>query len=174
MIFSKHARINEMISQTYLDIIELCAEIKVMIKTQQKSLIKRTVQPLCGKIENKLKDAEARFRTHTKNVEKEAELCHMLEASESRELILRNKLQEEKKNKAETRRKHCALLSSINTAQKHEKVRNMRHRHTGNWLFATTEYKSWMESKVSSVICCYGGLPLCMPRSKFANLSRYS
>lgn len=70
-----------------------------MIKAQQKSLIKRAVQTLGSSVEQKFKDAERRFRFHRKNVEKEAELCNMIEAAESRALVLRDRQLQEMNDK---------------------------------------------------------------------------
>jgi hypothetical protein len=57
---------------------------------------------------------------------------------------------------AEARKRLLELLSIINGQQKHEKVRNVRHKDTGNWLFARPEYRSWTNMKTSSALCCYG------------------
>jgi hypothetical protein len=84
---------------TYLDIIEQCMEFRSLIKAQQKNLLKRVVHPLNSSIEQKFKDAETRFRAHRKTVEREAELCHMIEAAESRALVLRDKQLQELNNK---------------------------------------------------------------------------
>jgi hypothetical protein len=73
-----------------LDIIELCMEFKSMIKEQQKHPLKRVVQGLSSGVDQKLKDAETRFRAHRKTVEKEAEVCNMIEAAEVRAVVLRN------------------------------------------------------------------------------------
>lgn len=50
-------------------------------------------------MEQKFKDAEARFRAHRKTVEKEAETCHMIEAAEARAIVLRDRKLQEMSNK---------------------------------------------------------------------------
>ena len=75
----------------YLDIIELCMEFRSIIKEQQKHPLKRVLQPLSSGVDQKLKDAETRFRAHRKTVEKEAEVCNMIEAAEVRAVVLRDK-----------------------------------------------------------------------------------
>ncbi|KUJ17727.1 uncharacterized protein LY89DRAFT_60414 [Mollisia scopiformis] len=159
-IFStaKHPRLTEAVARTYLDIIELCMDFKSMIKGQQRNPLKRVVHS--PSMEHKFKDAEARFRAHRKAVEKEAETCHMIEAAEARALVLRDRQLQEMNNKAQTKLKVLKLLSNINSQQKHQKVRKIRHADTGNWLFATQEYRSWMDSKSSTAFCCYG-IPGC-------------
>ena len=42
-------------------------------------------------VEQRLKEAEAKFRIHRKTVEKEVETCHMLEAGEPRTLVVRDR-----------------------------------------------------------------------------------
>jgi hypothetical protein len=65
-----------------LDIIEICIEFRNLIKAQQKNPLKRVMPSLS--MEQKLKDAESRFRAHKKAVEKEAETSHMIEAADER------------------------------------------------------------------------------------------
>ena len=48
------------------------------------------------------------------------------------------------------------LLAMIDSKGKHDKVKSLRHRDTGAWLFGTPEYGSWFKLNVSSVLCCYG------------------
>jgi hypothetical protein len=88
---AKHPRLGEALAQAYLDIIELCMEFRSMIKEQQKNPLKRVIQPLSSGVGQKLKDAETRFRAHRKTVEKEAEVCNMIEAAEVRAVVLRDK-----------------------------------------------------------------------------------
>jgi hypothetical protein len=66
-------------------------EFRSMIKEQQKNPLKRIIQPLSASVDQKLKDAEKRFRAHRKTVEKEAEVCNMIEAAELRAVVLRDK-----------------------------------------------------------------------------------
>jgi hypothetical protein len=59
-------------------------EFRSVIKEQQKHPLKRALQPLSS-------DAETRFRAHRKTVEKESEVCNMIEAAEVRAVVLRDK-----------------------------------------------------------------------------------
>lgn len=74
-------------------------EFRGMIKAQQKNVLKRVMQPLSSSVEQKFKDAEARFRAHKKTVEKEVETCHMIEAAEERAIALRERQLQEMSNK---------------------------------------------------------------------------
>jgi hypothetical protein len=72
-------------------------DFKTMIKAQQKNPLKRIVHS--STMEQKLKDSEARFRAHKKAVEREAETCHMIEAAEAREVVLRDRQLQEMNNR---------------------------------------------------------------------------
>jgi len=80
-----------------------------MIKAQQKNVLKRVMQPLSSSVEQKFKDAEARFRAHRKTVEKEAETSHMIEAAEARAIALRDSQLQELKDKGRSIRQVITL-----------------------------------------------------------------
>jgi gentisate 1,2-dioxygenase len=88
------------LAKTYLDIIEVCIDFREMIKAQQKNPLKRVVHS--SSMEQKFKDAEARFRAHRKTVEKEAETSHMIEAAEARAIVLRDRKLQEMNNKGKS------------------------------------------------------------------------
>jgi hypothetical protein len=71
-----------------------------MIQAQQKNPLKRVVHS--SSMEQKFKDAEARFRAHRKTVEKEAETSHMIEAAEARAIVLRDRKLQEMNNKGKS------------------------------------------------------------------------
>ena len=62
-----------------------------MIKAQQRNSLKRMVQSTGSDLDRKFKDVEARFRLHRKTVDREAEVCHMIEAAESRAIFMRDR-----------------------------------------------------------------------------------
>jgi hypothetical protein len=86
----KHHRFSETLSAVYLDIIILCTEFKMLLQGLKKSTMRRFFQPLSPALSDKLEEAVARFRKHRKEVDKEAEVCHMIEEKEARDLVLRN------------------------------------------------------------------------------------
>ena len=65
--------------------------------------MKRILKPL--ELENELEEAIQTFRDHKETVEKEAELCHMIEAKEARAIILANKELQEIEQKGKSRSK---------------------------------------------------------------------
>ena len=99
----KHQRFTQALSVAYLDIISLCTEFKTLLRNQKKSAAKRIFQPLSPTLKEHLEDAIVRFRKHRKVVDKEAELCHMIEEKEARDLVVRNHAAAE----ARERREHA-------------------------------------------------------------------
>jgi hypothetical protein len=87
----KHRRFTEALSEAYLDIIILCNEFRNLLHGQKKSAVRRAFQPQSSVLNAHLDQAVTRFREHRKTVEKEAELCHMLEEKEHRELVQRDR-----------------------------------------------------------------------------------
>ncbi|KAG9232011.1 hypothetical protein BJ875DRAFT_497845 [Amylocarpus encephaloides] len=162
----KHPRLNEALVVTYLDIIEICLELKTVITAQQKNPLKRMVQSSSSDLDRKFKDVEARFRVHRKTVDREADVCHMIEAAESMEVVKRDRhLQElndkdSPHNQFQLKRNLMQQLCVINPAQKHKKVRSTKHESTGAWLFRRSEWGSWLRSEASTVLCCHG-IPGC-------------
>ena len=86
----KHQAFAQALSIAYLDIIILCTEFKSLLLNQKNSSVKRLLQPLSSSLNRRLEEAVARFRKHRKEVDKQAEVCHMIEEKEARDLVLRN------------------------------------------------------------------------------------
>jgi hypothetical protein len=57
-----------------------------------------------------LEDAVLRFRQHRKVVEKEAEICHMIEEKEARDLVVRNNAAAEARERREHDQRHSDFL----------------------------------------------------------------
>jgi hypothetical protein len=72
--------------------------------------MKRMFQPLSPALKLKLDDAVMRFRQHRKAVDKEAELCHMIEEKEARDLVVRNYAAAEARERREQRPRSYVLL----------------------------------------------------------------
>ena len=64
--------------------------------------MRRIFQPLSPALNVHFEDAVLRFRQHRKIVDKEAEVCHMIEEKDARDLVVRNHAAAE----ARERRKH--------------------------------------------------------------------
>jgi hypothetical protein len=72
-----------------------------LLRAQRKSVVKRVLQPQTPAINAHIEDALDRFRRHRKSVEKEAQVCHMIEEKESRDMVLRNNALAEAKERGE-------------------------------------------------------------------------
>ena len=110
-LFSNHELLIQALSKVYVDIISFCAEAKRVFRDGQRAtskLCNQTCQKtykligLGSRIAFKLpwKPFERQFgghieqfRQHRKNVEKEAGLAHMIEAADSRAVVLYNQMQ---------------------------------------------------------------------------------
>jgi len=86
----KHQRFAQTLSRAYLAIITLCTEFRTLLRAQSTSSIKRMLKPLSPALNAHLEGAVERFRQHRKEVDKEAEVCNMIEEKEARGLVLRN------------------------------------------------------------------------------------
>lgn len=93
----KYPRLSQALSETYLDIINICMEFREILQSQTRVSLKRLSRPLL--LDVQYEDALERFRNHRKAVVKEAEVCHMIEAAEGSALVLRNKELQELKEK---------------------------------------------------------------------------
>ncbi|KAH8769344.1 hypothetical protein F5882DRAFT_362504, partial [Hyaloscypha sp. PMI_1271] len=94
----KHQRLTQALSNAYLDIIGLCTRFRITLKEQKVSALKQMLKPL--ELDTELEEAIQKFRDHKETVEKEAEICHMIEAKEARAIILANKELQEREQKA--------------------------------------------------------------------------
>lgn len=75
---------------SYIKIIELCMDFKQTLRDQKSSSWKRALHPLSTGKSTRFEDAIAIFKKQSHLVEKEAQICHMIEEKNSRELVLRN------------------------------------------------------------------------------------
>jgi hypothetical protein len=86
----QHQRFMQALAATYVDIIFLCTEFKTLLRNQKTSTVRRFLHPLSPTLNARLDEALERFRKHRKAVDKEAEVCHMIEEKKARDLVLRN------------------------------------------------------------------------------------
>ncbi|KUJ07177.1 uncharacterized protein LY89DRAFT_370709 [Mollisia scopiformis] len=147
----KHPRLTQAISNAYLDIITLCTNFRQTIRDHQASKVRRIFKPLSNNLQSD--EAIEKFRQHRQNVEDEANLCHMIEASEERETRMTLFA-------VERRRRLLARLSNVDCTRKHCKLKNTRHKGTGIWLPQHPEYIKWESNPKSAVLCCHG-IPGC-------------
>lgn len=101
-LFPHHERLTHALSVTYVDILGFCVDAKAVFRRGQRasSTSLRIGSKLLWKpFETQFGQHLTAFRIHLNNVEKEAELSHMVEAADARALALANRLQIERNKK---------------------------------------------------------------------------
>ena len=96
------------------------------------------------------------FRTHSKRVEKEAGLAHMIEFARMRDIETQNRALQLRNAKYERRNRILASLPAVDYISKQSKLANSKHPGTCEWLRGTPELETWYAQPSSSCICCYG------------------
>jgi hypothetical protein len=96
---SKYPHFAEKLSAAYLEIIEQCMKFRKVLLGQKISLFRRLTQPLSSSLRSDLDQAVDNVRERRKAVEKEAHICHMIEAKQTQELVVRNDLLRRAKEK---------------------------------------------------------------------------
>ena len=114
------------LSGAYIDIIDFCTKSKAVFRHGRRSSLtnlniafKLSWKPFERQFGQQIED----FRIHLKNVEKEAGLSHMIEAADSRAVVLANKKQMERAQKESKHRRIIETIPSVNHRAKHKKVR---------------------------------------------------
>ncbi|KAL8756238.1 MAG: hypothetical protein Q9199_003060 [Rusavskia elegans] len=162
-LFPSHERLVQTLSVVYIDILTFCAEAKAVFRRERRSskidlgiLFKSSWKPF----ERRFGQQIDNFRAHVKNVEKEANLSHMIEASDSRAVVLANQRQLEKAKREDAHRRIIAAIPSVDNVAKHKKLQSLRQDGTGTWILRHDVYQKWFYASHSSMICC-SGIPGC-------------
>ncbi|TVY59373.1 hypothetical protein LCER1_G001100 [Lachnellula cervina] len=119
----KHQRFTLSMSKAYLDIITLCTEFSTLLQGQNKSFLKRIYKPLSPALNSRLEKAVVdKFRKHKKEVDKEAEVCHMIEEKEARDLVLRISAAAEARERG--RLKHILIYDLNSNVEQRQSKKN--------------------------------------------------
>ncbi len=111
-LFPNHERLTHALSMAYMDIIVFCSDAKAVFRRGQRASLtnlKVGFKLMWKPFESQFGQQLHNFRNHRKNVEKEAGLSHMVEAADTRALVLADHLQLERIKKGRhstTRRDH--------------------------------------------------------------------
>jgi Cdc6-like AAA superfamily ATPase len=97
-----------------------------------------------------------KFRKHQKNVEKEADLAHKIEAAKAREIELARRELVAQNMRVKRRHKILASLPTVDYYAKHAKFSALRHPGTNVWLQTNPRFQSWSCSQVSDCLPFYG------------------
>ncbi|TGO62599.1 hypothetical protein BOTNAR_0111g00170 [Botryotinia narcissicola] len=152
----KYPKFTQSLSAAYLDIIILCSDFKNILAGQKSSFVKRMRSPLSTSLGAQLDNAVQKFREHRKAVESEAKMCHYIEAKESRELELRERMRTKEQERRDRLRRIISRMATVDCSSKHRRLQRIRHQGTGSWLAGVTEYKNWQNQNKSSIMSCYG------------------
>ncbi|KAL8797124.1 MAG: hypothetical protein Q9195_000591 [Heterodermia aff. obscurata] len=162
-LFSSHERLVQSLSVAYVDIITFCTKSKAVFRHGRRSSLnnlsvtfKLSWKPFERQFGQQIDD----FRTHLKNVDKEAALSHMIEAADARAVTLANQQQLEKAKKKNLHRQILEAIPSVDTILKHRKLQDLRYPGTGSWIFEDGTFREWRNSAQSSMVCCHG-IPGC-------------
>ena len=160
---NSHERLVQSLSVAYVDIITFCTNSKVVFRHGRRSSLNNlsvTFKLSWKPFERQFGQHIDNFRTHLKNVDKEAGLSHMIEAADSRAVILANQRQLEEAKKQNIHRQILEAIPSVDTTLKHKKLQSLRYPGTGSWIFEDGIFREWRNSAQSSMICCHG-IPGC-------------
>ncbi|RAL63639.1 hypothetical protein DID88_003682 [Monilinia fructigena] len=152
----KYPRFTQTLSAAYLDIIVLCLEFRKVLLEQKSSFMKRAFKPLSPSLRSYLEKAVQTFRERREAVESEARICHMIEAKQARDLVLRNEMFIKAQEREQRQKRIIAQMASIDYRNKHRRMQKIRHQGTGKWLMDTHEYKSWRDCEKSCAMSLYG------------------
>ncbi|KIW05145.1 uncharacterized protein PV09_03696 [Verruconis gallopava] len=158
-LFPQHDRLLAALANAYLDIIIVCVDAKELFgKAKQSSVTWAVIgKVLWRTFEKKFFDEQlAQFQRHQALIEKEAGLSHMIEAKQSRELSKASQAAQEKSRRYARRRQLLSVLSTVDYAAQHQRLRHTRHPGTCNWLLRAEPFQSWLHEEHSSCFALYG------------------
>ncbi|THV47883.1 hypothetical protein BGAL_0282g00020 [Botrytis galanthina] len=112
--------------------------------------------PLSTSLGAQLDNAVQKFREHRKAVESEAKMCHYIEAKESRELELRERMRTKEQERRDRLQRIISRMATVDCSSKHRRLQKIRHHGTGSWLAGMTDYRNWQNQNKSSIMSCYG------------------
>ena len=88
-LFPAHETLVQSLSVVYLDVLTFCSDAKAMFRRSKHTLLKSVWKPFERQFESRMES----FRRHQKEMEEAVLLSHMIEAKNSRELVLLNQAQ---------------------------------------------------------------------------------
>ncbi|KAF2679822.1 hypothetical protein K458DRAFT_313422 [Lentithecium fluviatile CBS 122367] len=154
-LFSNHERLLAALAEVYLDVLQFCVRAKDFFVHARKSRCKDPLgawKPFREAFEHDM----VKFRKHQKSVEREADLAHMIEAAKARELEQANRALLIRNTKLKRRHSILAALPTVEYHAKHAKLSALRHPGTNDWLQTNLRFQSWLSSKFSDCLPCYG------------------
>ncbi|KAF2279072.1 uncharacterized protein EI97DRAFT_484903 [Westerdykella ornata] len=158
ILFRNHERLLKAISTAYLDVLRFCVKAKQFFGHGKKLPLPMSIgcrglwKPFRQEFDKYMSD----FRKHRKHVEKEASLAHMIESARRREIELANHALQKRNGMVNKRHRYMSLLQVVDYQSKQKTLANLRFQGTNTWLQASTPYMEWLNSPISTCLCCYG------------------
>ncbi|CAO2647534.1 Nn.00g084560.m01.CDS01 [Neocucurbitaria sp. VM-36] len=158
VLFANHERLLLALSDAYLNILKFCVSTKDFFLQAKRSMI-----PMSIVLKSAWKSFRYDFdlnmvavRKHSKKVEKEAALAHMIESARSREIELANRALQTKNMRISRRHRILSRLPAVDYVTKHSQKSTLKHAGTTEWLKDTPQYIKWYTSLSSACFYCYG------------------
>ncbi|KAL9094230.1 MAG: hypothetical protein Q9165_003370 [Trypethelium subeluteriae] len=157
-LFPEYETLLRALSGAYLDVVHFCVDVKQVFSKSTRSLVNWSItcRALWSPLKSKLDEYIVSFRWHAKQVEKEAGLSHMIEAKKARTLDeARQQLLKQNKEREE----RCRIFNNLSTIRYesiHQRVKDVRHDTTGDWLLEDSSFKEWLKSSSSSSFSVWG------------------
>ncbi|RDI76391.1 hypothetical protein Vi05172_g13629 [Venturia inaequalis] len=158
-LFPDHERPLSALTKSYLDIIIFCVDAKELFGKARRSTVTWAVigHVLWRNFDQKFSTNHLlQFIQHQKLVEKEAGLSEMMEAIIARKIAEANQLAQANVRLDMKRRQLLSVLSTVDYAAQHRRLRHLRHKGTCNWLLRDVGFRSWLHAQTSSCFACYG------------------
>ncbi|KAF4633554.1 hypothetical protein G7Y89_g4566 [Cudoniella acicularis] len=118
-LFPSHEPLIHALSVVYVDILRFSTEAKAVFRKAKRPSVTNlhiATKLLWKPFDRQFGTVMDDFRQHRNNVEKEANLSHMLEAKDAREIERINRMEMEKQRKRDDRIRLLSLLPSINSS----------------------------------------------------------
>ncbi|KAF2228499.1 hypothetical protein EV356DRAFT_477061, partial [Viridothelium virens] len=152
-LFPAHGRLLQAISVVYLDIIHFCIDAKAIFRELRDPKISFLYKRIWKTFDVKFQEnILGKFRKSIENMEKEVKLSHMIETSQDREVLRREKDEAERQRMINYRHLLLKNLSSQTYIDKHIKERRKRFPGTGKWLTQSNEVQDWKNRETSDCL----------------------
>ncbi|KAI9788101.1 MAG: hypothetical protein M1816_007233 [Peltula sp. TS41687] len=171
-LFQRHTRMLHTLSLVYFDIIEFCMQAREVFRRAEKNkqawLGKRHsftllspgsqqgLKALWKPFEQHFHGLMFRIQMHTSAADRDADISHMIEAAEARDLEKRSRAALDERLKEDRHKRLLSQLSRIEHRPKHRKICRARQQNSCGWILDSPEFNSWLDSTKSSHLWIHG------------------
>lgn len=161
-VFLSSVEIQDALEKTYGDLLLFCKKARRVFTDEDGEMSNWTSMKLLIKVswapfESEFTGLQTNFLTHAEIVVKHAQGQEFVAAKINRQLQELRYEREEALKKDERRKSILQWVSEIDFEDVHEMKYAKRHKHTGDWLLQSDEFRHFMDSTdKSSMLWCYG------------------